>query len=134
MTSLPHPVLPPLLADENFPRPCLDLLRAAGCDVIAIPSGTPPIQDTEVVNLARRGGRLLLTYDRDFGELIFRFGHPAPPGVIFVRLPPEPPERLAQRLLDLLTDPRAAVATNFSIVEEHRVRRRLLPSADRSVR
>jgi predicted nuclease of predicted toxin-antitoxin system len=133
MTRLVRPPHPRLLADENFPHPCLDLLRAAGCDVTAIASRTPPIPDTEVVDLARREGRSLLTYDRDFGELIFRFGYPSPPGVIFVRLPPEPPERLAQRLLDLLADPGAAVAINFWIVEEHRVRRRQLPRVDRSV-
>ena len=45
---------------------------------------------------------LLLTYDRDFGDLIFHHGLPAPAAVLYTRLNRADPEDIATRLLTLL--------------------------------
>jgi predicted nuclease of predicted toxin-antitoxin system len=47
-------------------------LRAAGFDVAAIGSMNPGALDSDVLATARRDGRILITEDRDFGELVVR--------------------------------------------------------------
>ncbi len=58
------------LADENVSRYVVEQLRAAGFDVAAIGLTNPGASDTDVLATARREGRVLITEDRDFGELV----------------------------------------------------------------
>ena len=64
------------MADENFPRPALEALRKAGCDVFSIAEDCPGVSDEEVAALCADQHRILLTFDKDFGELIFHRGLP----------------------------------------------------------
>ena len=80
-----------LLADENVPLPSVHVLRAAGVDVTAIAEVTPGIADAEVLSHSRRDGRILLTFDRDFGELVFWRGMIGQPCVIYCRFVPSTP-------------------------------------------
>jgi len=59
------------LADENFPRPALEALRKAGCEVFSVAEECSGIDDEEVAALCERRQSILLTFDKDFGELIF---------------------------------------------------------------
>ncbi len=74
------------LADENVPLPSIRLLREAGLDIEAIGETAPGAPDVQVLSRAVTNGQLLITFDRDFGELIYRRGAPVPPGVIYVRV------------------------------------------------
>jgi predicted nuclease of predicted toxin-antitoxin system len=62
------------VADENFPQPALDALRKAGCEVFSVAEEYPGISDEEVAALCSESQRVLLTYDKDFGDLVFRRG------------------------------------------------------------
>jgi predicted nuclease of predicted toxin-antitoxin system len=73
------------VADENFPRHALRLLRQSGFDVTSIAETNPGLPDTEVLGIASAEGRTLLTFDKDFGDLAFRQGLPASCGVILFR-------------------------------------------------
>ena len=77
-----------LLADENFPGPVIDALLADGFDVLAIARTTPEIDDIAVLRLAHDTGRWLLTFDSDFGDLVFFHGEPAPPAILYFRIHP----------------------------------------------
>ncbi|RFP65758.1 hypothetical protein D0N36_07450 [Hymenobacter lapidiphilus] len=68
------------LADDNFPYPSVRFLRAAGLDVYSIQESAASVADTEVMALAGQLNRTILTFDRDYGELIYRFNH-RPPAV-----------------------------------------------------
>lgn len=57
------------LANENIPGALVKALRGAGNDVIWIRTEAPGIHDQEVLARAARDGRILLTFDKDFGEL-----------------------------------------------------------------
>jgi predicted nuclease of predicted toxin-antitoxin system len=59
------------LADENFPRPALKALRDAGQDVAWIADSHSGATDIEVLKLCMAQRRVLLTFDKDFGELAF---------------------------------------------------------------
>jgi predicted nuclease of predicted toxin-antitoxin system len=78
------------LADESVDRQIVDYLRRDGHDVLYVAEMEPGISDDAVLDLANREGALLLTADKDFGELVFRQGRFAP-GVILVRLAGLPP-------------------------------------------
>ncbi len=61
-----------LLADENVARPIVEGLRLAGLDVESIGETKAGASDYQVAEAALRDGRILLTEDRDFGEMIVR--------------------------------------------------------------
>lgn len=60
------------LADENVSRFVVERLKAAGFDVATISSTSPGASDDEVLAAARREGFILITEDRDFGQLVVR--------------------------------------------------------------
>ena len=115
-----------LLANENFPQAGIDALRAGGHDVLWVRTENPGATDEQVLQLAQRDNRILLTLDKDFGELAFRSGLPADCGVILFRLTPSSPEyigKMAVTALKTATEWRG----HFAVVEESRVRFHPLP-------
>ena len=67
---------PKLLADENIPRSVIVKLRSKGYDVLSIWESSPGISDGEVVQLAVKTGRAIITFDKDFGLLVIIQGGP----------------------------------------------------------
>lgn len=83
-----------LLADENVEAPVIRQLRAAGHDVLSVSEALPGIADEEVLAWASRESCLLLTIDKDFGDLVFRHRQPHA-GVLLCRMAEVPmPERI----------------------------------------
>lgn len=122
-----------LLADENIPRAALSALAHAGYDVASIGETVPGAPDEEVVARADAERRILLTFDKDFGELAFRAGLSPSSGVILVRLVPTTAEEVAAVLTAALTS-RRDWAGHFAVIERDRVRLRPLPSARQRAR
>jgi len=58
-----------LLADENIPRASIQALRVGGHDVLAASETMARALDREVLARAGAEGRVLVTFDRDFGAL-----------------------------------------------------------------
>lgn len=75
-----------LLANENFPLKSILFLRSKGFDIISIGIDNPGIQDQLVMNIAIQEERTILTFDRDYGELIFKHNYKPGKGVIYLRL------------------------------------------------
>lgn len=75
-----------LLANENFPLTSVFYLRSKGFDVHSIGVDQPSIQDHAVMSIAIRKGRTILTFDRDYGELILKPNYRPQKGVIYLRL------------------------------------------------
>lgn len=90
------------LADENFPGPSVRLLREAGNDVVWIRETSPGIDDPTVLQRAQAEDRVLLTSDKDFGELAFRVGLSASSGVVLCRLFDPNPAAEGSRILLLM--------------------------------
>jgi hypothetical protein len=114
------------LANENFPHAAVAALIDAGYDVVWIRTVAPGISDPDVLAWAARERRILLTFDKDFGELAGRARLPATCGVILFRLPMPPPSEAGARLASLIAS-RPDWAGHFSVVEPGRVRMRRLP-------
>jgi predicted nuclease of predicted toxin-antitoxin system len=92
------------LLDQSTDARLLPLLHHLGHDVKRIGSHYPPgLSDEAVLSLAKQKNRILITDDRDFGELIFRLARPHA-GVIFLRLGTYAPlQRKIDRLSFVLT-------------------------------
>jgi len=73
------------LVDESVDRQVVDRLRQDDHHVWYVAEMDPGIPDEMVIDLANREGALLLTADKDFGDLVFR-QHRLTPGVILIRL------------------------------------------------
>jgi predicted nuclease of predicted toxin-antitoxin system len=114
------------LANENFPGTAVEVLRAAGNDVAWMMTISPGSSDQEVLALASREERVLLTFDKDFGELAKASNLPATCGVILLRVPLPRPDSVGAQLATLITA-RNDWAGHFSVVEPTRVRMRPLP-------
>lgn len=113
------------LADENFPGAAIAALVAAGSDVVWIGLAAPGSSDSEVLQFAIREQRVLLTFDKDFGELAKASPLPATCGVILLRVPMPDPSATGQLLADLILA-RNDWAGHFSVIEPTRVRMRPL--------
>jgi predicted nuclease of predicted toxin-antitoxin system len=75
-----------LLANENVPGDAVTALRRQGYDVVWIWEDSPGVSDIQVLARAHKEDRILITFDKDFGELAFRYGLPATCGIILFRI------------------------------------------------
>lgn len=63
-----------LVMDESVDRPIIERLQQEGHVVFSIADVSPSITDDEVLQQANDRSALLMTADKDFGELVFRQG------------------------------------------------------------
>jgi predicted nuclease of predicted toxin-antitoxin system len=75
-----------LVADENIVQPIVTRLRQEGHEVIYIAEMAPSILDDAVLDIANQGVAILLTDDKDFGELVYR-QHQQTLGAVRIRKP-----------------------------------------------
>jgi len=73
------------LANENFPEPSIKLLREQGFFVKSIAAEAQGSADKTVIEIASNEELIILTFDKDYGELIFKYGMKRPPSVAFFR-------------------------------------------------
>jgi hypothetical protein len=81
-------VLPPLLANENVPNGTIARLRELGFDLLSICEAQRGMSDRAVLRVAREAGRWIVTFDRDYGELVFKYREVPPPAILFLRQRP----------------------------------------------
>ena len=115
-----------ILANENFPGEAIGALRLRGHDVAWIRTEAPGSSDREVLARAGLEGRILITFDKDFGELAFKSNLPAPCGIVLFRILLASPSKVAQRAVKAL-ESRTDWAAHFSVIEEDRIRMTPLP-------
>jgi predicted nuclease of predicted toxin-antitoxin system len=115
------------LTNENFPLASVRALRAAGHDVVSILEGWSGAADPAVLERAVRESRVLVTFDRDYGELVYRRNLPAPSGILYLRFAPQDPDEAAKILLELGRLPDLRLEGFYTVVERERIRQRPLP-------
>jgi predicted nuclease of predicted toxin-antitoxin system len=115
-----------LLANENFPGDAVEALRGRGHDVAWIRTDAPGTSDVEVLAHAQRENRIVVTFDKDFGELAFRARLPASSGIILLRIS-TPSAAHVTRVVVAAIESRTDWAGHFSVVEDNRIRMTPLP-------
>lgn len=114
-----------ILADENIPRAAVDLLRRAGHDVAWVSEEAPGSDDSDVLRKATEQDRVLVTFDKDFGDLAYVVGFPVTCGIVLFRLSNVPKTSLAEFMTTSLSS-HVEWKGFFSVVTEDRVRMRPL--------
>ena len=113
------------LANENFPRLAVEALRLQGHDVLWARTDMPGTSDERILQRAQVEERIVLTFDKDFGELAFRHGLAAACGIVLFRFVIPSPESATQRIASVLAS-RSDWQGHFAVVEESRIRIRPL--------
>lgn len=109
------------IANENIPKYVCDNLVKQGIDVVNVVKLFPGAKDKTIIEYAIKENRIILTFDRDFGEFIFKEKFPVR-GVILLRFSPKSPEFILQKINNLLKTPEIELENNFIVVEEDKVR------------
>ena len=114
------------LVDECVDVGLVSHLRAAGYDAVYMAEVAPRDSDAEVMARAQAEQRLLLTEDKDFGDLVFRRGQSVP-GVVLLRLDPAM-HALKRARLDAAIDRFGEnLLGRYTTAEQARFRSRQLP-------
>jgi predicted nuclease of predicted toxin-antitoxin system len=120
-----------ILANENIAGTVIRLLRERGHDVLSAKESMRSEPDEAVLARAQAEKRLVITQDKDFGELAFRWGLEADCGVILFRLAGATPEQDNQRVVEAI-EGRTDWAGQFAVVTDDRIRVRPLPKTKRA--
>ena len=113
-----------LLVNENFPLSSTQLLKKAGFDIKAIGIDNPGITDKEVLGIADKENRTIVTFDKDYGELIYKHGYKPKAGVIFMRLYEFDPETPGEYLLKIFKNTDMEFRNSLSVVDSDKIRQR----------
>lgn len=112
------------LANENVPTASVALLKSSGFDVSAIGLDHAGISDEEVMSIAIEEDRTIITYDSDYGELIFKKGYKPNAGVIFIRPQPLDPLETARIIQQLTSNADLSFQRTLTVVDSSSIRQK----------
>lgn len=115
------------LANENIPRPSILYLRHKGYTIKSVQETNQGLSDAEVMQMARDEKLVILTFDRDYGELIFRYAMENPPAVVYFRYKGSDPQFIGKLLHNLLTDAKIEIHNAFTVIDQNSIRQRFYP-------
>ena len=110
-----------ILADENIPGDTVNALRRIGYDVVWVRTSLPGSLDEAVLKQAQVENRILITFDKDFGELAFRRRMKASNGVILLRITTSNPVQTTSLIVSALQS-RIDWYGYFSVIENDCIR------------
>ena len=114
-----------IVADESLDFNIVQALREVGFDVWAVIEQDPSIKDPQVLRIAFEQKALLLTEDKDFGELVVRLRLPHH-GILLIRLGGFEPAFKIPLVLNALQKHFSEISSNFAVLNERRLRIRYL--------
>ena len=109
------------IADVNVEKSIVDCLRDMGCDVKWIPEYNPAISDSQLLKTANKEKRILITNDKDFGELIFRQNQ-ITTGVILFRIRGQKPSLKIHHIKSLVQQFGDKLLHHFIVVTNSNIR------------
>ncbi len=109
------------LADENIHKAIVRALRETGHDVVSIAEFAPQTEDNHVTDMAWRERRIVLTEDKDFGEIIFKDRRETS-GVVLLRFTQPLWQPKWRRLAQIIASQGDALAGQFTVIDETRAR------------
>ena len=110
-----------ILADESVDMPVYEYLKQAGFSIEHISFVHSGIADVDVLGLAYSQKRILLTVDKDFGELAFRNKRPSY-GIVLYRLSGLTNLQKANIVLRVFTERPTELHSNFTVISKKQVR------------
>ncbi len=113
-----------LLANENYPYKSIYYLRSKGFDILSIGMDNPSILDSEIITIAINEQRTILTFDRDYGELIFRYNYKPEMGVIYLRLDEYEPEEPGVIVESIINNNEIDLTNALTVIDNNGIRQR----------
>jgi predicted nuclease of predicted toxin-antitoxin system len=101
--------------DESVDRQIVDRLRADGHEVGYVAELAPGVSDDTVLEQAQRTAAVLLTADKDFGELVYRQRRAAS-GVVLIRLAGLTLNRKAEVVAAVFRDRADELMRSFTVI------------------
>jgi len=111
-----------LLADGSVDRQIVERLRQDGHDVLYIAEIEPSISDNVVFDRANEKSALLITGDKDFGEIVFRDNRLSSGGVVLLRLAGLSAKKKAEIVSAAFLEHEADFANRFSVVAPGKIK------------
>jgi len=116
-----------VLANENLPGEVVEALREKGHDIVWVRTEGPGSKDKSILQRAQIEKRIVITFDKDFGELAFHSRLPASCGIVLFRISAPSPASVKQKVVETL-ESRSDWEGNFAVVEDRQIRIRPLTS------
>jgi len=116
------------VADESIDRQIVHRLREDGHLIFDVTEMDPGISDDEVLSKANEESAILLTADRDFGDLVFRQGR-ITGGIVLIRLAGLPSESKADLVATAINQHGKEFQLAFSVVTPGSIRIRKFGSS-----
>lgn len=113
------------LLDECCSAQLVKKLRKSGHDILFVTEKFPGATDRQVLQTAYSENRILITEDKDFGELIFRLKKQVV-GIILLRFTTEEREQMWPNLRELLALKQSELKGKFVVVDAEKYRIRSL--------
>jgi predicted nuclease of predicted toxin-antitoxin system len=114
------------LADESCDFAAVRALRSDGFDVLSVAEVSQGADDEYVIALALEANRIVLTEDKDFGQLVFATGSKSV-GVVLIRFPSRARSALGAEMLELVRKHADRLAGSFVVLQPDRIRISMLP-------
>jgi predicted nuclease of predicted toxin-antitoxin system len=110
-----------IVADESVDFCIILRLRQKSIEVISIAEDSSGIKDEEVLNIAIKNNCLLITEDKDFGELTYRLklDHK---GILVIRVSDIPRNERIELVAELIERHFDELCDNFSVIDKSRLR------------
>ncbi len=115
------------LADENVPADAVEAARQAGFDMAWVQEASPGADDEAVLSMSLAEGRVLMTFDKDFGEMAFRQGKNTTCDVILLRPRLRSPDYVSQFVVAVRNE-QIDWEGHFAVAQEEKVRIVPLPA------
>lgn len=110
------------LADENIPLFVIKQLRKEGFKIISVAEEYAGSRDEKILELSSKNKWIIITFDKDFGELVYKQKYEKPFGIIFLRVPPKSQDYIFHIMKWLLLQTNISFEGNFLVVNESKVR------------
>ncbi|MBX9783271.1 MAG: DUF5615 family PIN-like protein [Chitinophagaceae bacterium] len=113
-----------LLANENIPYKSFLYLKAKGYEIVSIGIENPSITDAEVMAIAINEKRIVVTFNRDYGELIFKRNYKPEKGVIYLRLDEYEPEEPGLIIEEIINNKEIDLTMALTVIDKNGIRQR----------
>lgn len=110
-----------VIADENLEQYWIELLRRKHFEVLSIAETYPQISDQEVANLAQQHKGILITEDKDFGELVFAYGI-SNLSIVLLRYDQPEYSQIENGLLEVIEKYQHEMTPHFITVSKNKIR------------
>ena len=116
-----------LLANENFPILSIQKLHDAGFDVESVAAIMRSASDTSVLMHAAKNAQIILTFDRDYGELIYNRKIAVSEGLVYFRFDPLTPSEPYEIFVEAIINGQVEMEGWFIVLDRDVIRKRKLP-------